>query len=152
LGADKDSIKVILVQTVNLLTEKGNLARFSKRKGNISQLEEALNYIEMDQLKFFLLEKETNQPLSINTELLKENKEKTRLDYIQYAHARCHQIFQKAQEKEMIRISSNINLLTAQTERKIFNSLIRFSLVLENIIEDSKPHHLINYSYELSNA
>jgi len=34
----------------------------------------------------------------------KENKVKTRLYYIQYAHARCHQIFCKALEKRVDKI------------------------------------------------
>ena len=94
----KKSLQIILVQIVNLLTKEGQTQRFSKRTGNTIELAEALQYMDMDQLKFFLLEKEPNQPLSINTELLRENEEKTRLYYIQYAHARCHQIFQKAHE------------------------------------------------------
>lgn len=147
-----ESLQIILVQIVNLLTKEGQTARFSKRAGNTIELDEALQYLDMDQLKFFLLEKEPNQPLSINTELLRENKEKTRLYYIQYAHARCHQIFQKAQEKGIAKISSNIDLLKEQNERKIFNLLIRFPFVLENIIEENKPHHLVYYLYELSRA
>lgn len=146
----EDSMQIILVQVVNLLTEEGKTARFSKRAGNTIELEEALMHVDIDQLKFFLLEKESNQPLLINGKLLKENKEKTRLYYIQYAHARCHQIFQKAQEKGLTKISSNIDLLTNKIERKIFNLLIRFTSVLENIIEENKPHHLIHYLHDLA--
>jgi len=146
------SLQIILVQIVNLLTKEGQTQRFSKRAGNIIELDEALQHMDMDQLKFFLLEKEPNQPISINTELLKENKEKTRLYYIQYAHARCHQIFQKAQERGIDKVSSSIDLLKEQGERKIFNLLIRFPFVLENIMEENKPHHLVNYLYELARA
>jgi arginyl-tRNA synthetase len=138
------------VQIVNLLTKDGQEERFSKRAGNTIELKEALEHMDMDQLKFFLLEKEPNQPISINPEVLKESQEKTRLYYIQYAHARCHQIFQKAWEKGIAKISDNISLLKEQKEREIFNLLIRFSLVLENIVEENKPHHLINYLYELA--
>jgi arginyl-tRNA synthetase len=152
LGYDSEKLQIILVQIVNLLTKEGSTERFSKRSGNTIELEEALRYIDIDQLKFFLLEKDPNQPISINTELLKENREKTRLYYIQYAYARCHQILQKAQERGLEKISFDINLLKKESERKIFNLLIRFSLVLENIIEENKPHHLIYYLYELSRA
>ncbi|CFW92761.1 Arginine--tRNA ligase [endosymbiont DhMRE of Dentiscutata heterogama] len=149
LGHKPENLQIILVQTVNLLTKDGP-ARFSKRAGNTIELAEALKYLQLDQLKLFLLEKDPNQPLSINTELLKENQEKTRLYYIQYAHARCHQIFQKANEKNIERIGSGIDLLTDQAERSIFNLLIRFVFVLENVIEENKSHHLINYLYELA--
>jgi len=150
LGHKREAIQIILVQIVNLLTKEGGTARFSKRSGNTIELEETLKYMDMDQLKFFLLEKDPNQPISINTELLKENKEKTRLYYIQYAHARCHQIFHKAQEKEIAKISSNIDLLKEKNERDIFKLLVQFSFVLENIVAENKPHYLINYLYELA--
>ena len=39
-----------------------------------------------------------------------------------------------------------------EKERKIFNLLIRFSLILENIVEENKPHHLVYYLYELARA
>ncbi|CAG8521756.1 17657_t:CDS:2 [Cetraspora pellucida] len=146
----KKCLSIIRPQSRKLTNNFKGPTRFSKRAGNTIELAEALKYLQLDQLKFFLLEKDPNQPLSINTKLLKENQEKTRLYYIQYAHARCHQIFQKANEKNIERIGSSIDLLTNQTEREIFNLLIRFSLVLENVIEENKPHHLINYLYELA--
>ena len=150
LGYKTERIQIVLVQMVNLLTQEGQVKRFSKRAGNTIELTEALKYMDMNQLKFFLLEKEPNQPLSINTELLKENREKTRLYYIQYAHARCHQIFQKARERNIEKINSNVNLLKQKNEREIFKLLVKFSFVLENIIEENKPHHLIHYLYKLA--
>ncbi|CAH1756522.1 13933_t:CDS:2 [Entrophospora sp. SA101] len=150
LGHKPEVIQIILVQMVNLLTKAGQTERFSKRAGNTIELEEILNYMDMDQLKFFLLEKEPNQPISINIELLKENQEKTRLYYIQYAHARCHQIFHKAQEKEIAKISPNIDLLKEKNERDIFKLLVQFPFILENIVAENKPHYLINYLYELA--
>ena len=150
LSHKSKSLQIILVQTVNLLTKEGQTTKFSKREGNTIELDEALRYMDMNQLKFFLLEKEPNQPLSINTELLKENREKTQLYYIQYAHARCHQMFQKARERNIEKINSNINLLKQKNEREIFKLLVRFSFVLENIIEENKPHHLIHYLYKLA--
>jgi arginyl-tRNA synthetase len=150
LGYEPERLQIILVQTVSLFTKEGQTTRFSKREGNTIELGEALQYMDMDQLKFFLLEKEPNQPLSINTELLKENKEKTRLYYIQYAHARCHQIFRKAQEKGMAEISSNIDLLKQAGERKIFKLLVQFPFILESVVAETKLHHLIYYLYELA--
>jgi len=120
LGYQAETIQIILVQIVNLLTPEGDTKKFSKRLGNTISLEETLKYLEMDQLKFYLLEKEPNQPLFINTELLKENQEKTRLYYLQYAHARCQQLISKAQIKNLDKNSLQINLL-GEKERKILN-------------------------------
>jgi len=137
---------------VSLLTKDKRTERFSKRAGNSIELAETLKYMDIDQLKFLLLEKDSNQPISINAELLKENREKTRLYYIQYAHARCHQIFQKARERDIVKISSNIDLLRKINERGIFRLLVQFPFVLETIIEENKPHYLIHYLYALSQA
>jgi len=149
LGYPAEKLQIILVQMVNLLSPTGQLEKFSKRAGNTIELTEALQYLGLDQLKFFLVEKEENQPLSINPQLLKENQEKTRLYYIQYAHARCHSIFQKATQMGINQISDQIDLL-GESERKIFNWLIRFPLVLEKIIEENKPHHLVHYLHDLA--
>ncbi|MCE8159141.1 MAG: arginine--tRNA ligase [Candidatus Moeniiplasma glomeromycotorum] len=149
LGYSPQRIQIILVQMVNLLAPTGQLEKFSKRAGNTIELTETLQYLGLDQLKFFLGEKEVNQPLLINPQLLKENQEKTRLYYIQYAHARCHQIFQKAEQMGINQILNQIDLL-GENERKIFNWLIRFPLVLEKIIEENKPHHLVHYLHDLA--
>ncbi|CAH1767605.1 755_t:CDS:2, partial [Entrophospora sp. SA101] len=106
LGYEPEDLQIILVQIVNLLTKEGQAERFSKRAGNTIELAEALKYMEIEQLKFFLLEKENNQPLAINVELLKENKEKTRLYYTQYAYA--PQVFQTYYQKETIIEEKNL--------------------------------------------
>lgn len=151
LGYPVEKLQIILVQMVNLLAPSGELEKFSKRTGNTIELTEASQYLGLDQLKFFLGEKEVNQPLSINPQLLKENQKKTRLYYIQYAHARCHQIFQKAGQMSLNQVSNQIDLL-GENERKIFNWLIRFPLVLEKIIEENKPHHLVHYLHDLAQS
>jgi arginyl-tRNA synthetase len=151
LGYQAETIQIILVQMVNLLTPEGDTKKFSKRSGNTINLEEALKYLKIDQLKFYLLEKESNRPLAINTELLKENQEKTRLYYLQYAHARCQQLINKAQEKNLDKISFQIDLL-GKKERKLLNLLIRFPNILEKITEENKPHYLIHYLDELAHS
>jgi arginyl-tRNA synthetase len=152
LGYNQKRIKIILVQTLSFLAPSGQSEKFSKRLGNTIELDEALNYLDLNQLKFFLLEKEFNQPLTINSKLLKEKQEKTRLYYFQYAYVRCHQLFQKAREKKIEKISSDINLLKNKKEKKILNLLVRFPFVLEKIIEENKPHYLIYYLDELAHA
>jgi len=79
---------------VSLLTEDGS-KKFSKRLGTVIDVNEALKIIEKDQLRFSFLEKESSHSLTINLNSLSEQKEKSRLYYVQYAHARCNQILTK---------------------------------------------------------
>jgi len=148
LGYNREKIQVILTQMVSLLAKDGSTQKFSKRAGNAISINEALEWLKKDQLRFCLLEKEPNIHLTISKENLLQ-KENTRLYYLQYAHARCHQIFKKAKEKG-IKISYQIDLLESESERKIYIFLVRFSHVLEKIIEENKPHYLIHYLDELA--
>lgn len=153
LGYDQKRIEIILTQMVNLLTEDGQTKKFSKRSGNTININEALEWLGKDQLRFAMLEKEPNVHLTINKDLLQKEQEKSRLYYLQYAHARCCQLLNKAREKglnwdEDNKIINNLNWNSQ--ERKILKNLIRFPLILQLIIEENKPHYLIYYLIELA--
>jgi len=142
-------LQIILIQTLKLLISEGKKSKFSKRLGNVIELQDALKYIDQEQLKFFCLEKDANQPIDINVKLLKTHQEKTSLYYLQYAHARCWQILIKAKEKKIDNISLEINLLNQQ-EKPILNLLIRFPSILKIIEKNNKPHILLHYLLDLS--
>ena len=73
---------IVLIQMVSLLTNEGS-KKFSKRLGNSIGLEETLNILKKDQLRFCLLEKESNHTLLIDLETLNQHSENSRLYYIQ---------------------------------------------------------------------
>jgi len=150
LNFDNKRIEIILIQVVKILEKENILKKLSKRDGNVIELNDSLKYINLEELKFFLLENDSNQPLIISSNILKKNKKKTCLYYIQYAYARCCQIFLKAKEKKINKISKNINLLKNKKEREIFNLLIKFNLILEKMIEINKPQILLYYLKDLS--
>ena len=151
LGYDPQTLQIVLVQTVSLLTPAGKSQRFSKRAGNQIELTEALNYVELDQLRFFLLEKEINQPLTINLQLLAQSQEKTLLYYIQYAHARCQQLLLKAQKEKIDESWLKVAFLPwKKEERKILKSLLHFFSLIQLIVEENQPHHLIHYLINLA--
>lgn len=147
-----DKISLVIVQTLSLLTSDGDKRKFSKRLGNSITLDDILQVSEVDQLKFLLLEKESNQPISLNIELLEKNQEKTRLYYIQYAYARSFQIIKKAHEKNFLVTKNKTDLLRDNKEKKIKNLIARFRFVLDNCSEERKHHYLLHYLFELSSA
>jgi len=98
MGYDQERIKVILTQTVSLLGKDGKSQKFSKRLGNAISVFESLKLLGKDNLRFSLLEKDPNIHLTIDKDSLKKKKESSRLYYVQYAHARCNQIINKAKE------------------------------------------------------
>lgn len=151
LGYDSKKIKVVLTQLTYLLTEEGESKKFSKRLGTAIYLDEAIKWWGKDWLRFSLLMKEPNSSLLVSNRSLQETK-KDNLYYIQYSHARCHQLLVKAREKKIDLNYQNIDLPWTQEERSILKNLLRFSFVIKLIIEENKPHHLIYYLNDLAQS
>src|SRR3989338_6751268 len=67
--------------------------------------------------------------------------------YIQYTHARARSILRKA-EMESCDLPEKIETLT-EKERLLIGTLLRFSDVLQDALEQHMPHKIANYLYEL---
>lgn len=153
LGYDvKDRIFIVLIQMVSLLTNEGN-KKFSKRLGNSIDVDETLKVLKKDQLRFCLLEKESNHSLLINLEMLTQQNENSRLYYVQYAHVRCNQILKKwgsLEENDNVLFIRSPFLLEEKKEKNIIINLVRFSQVIFESADQKKPFLIIHYLQALS--
>lgn len=68
--------------------------------------------------------------------------------YLQYAYTRIASVFRKA-ELQMTSFSANISI-TEEKERELALKLMKFSEVVEQVIDDAMPHVLCTYLYDLS--
>lgn len=97
LGEDPDKFAVILTQIVNL-SRDGEFVRMSKRAGNFVTLEEVMDEVGVDAVRYYLAESNPQNPINFDLALAKETSKKNRAYYIQYAHARCCSILRNALE------------------------------------------------------
>ncbi len=149
---DQEKLVVILIQMVALLEGKEH-KKFSKRAGTVIEIEEALSMIGKDQLRFCLLEKEVGHTININLFLLKEQKERSRLYYLQYAHARCCQLILRARRFSLYEndpFGQNSFLLKVEKERSILKNLVRFESIICSVIAEKKPSIIIQYLQTLA--
>jgi len=66
--------------------------------------------------------------------------------YIQYAHTRCSSILRKAKKwKQIFRIQK-----LEEGEKQLLKKLCQFSTVVEQAVNQMRPHYICNYAYELS--
>lgn len=147
----KGILEIVIVQISNLLLPDKTKAKFSKRKGNVIGISD-LKGVDQDQLRFFCLEKSPNQQLDINIQVLEESQEKTKLYYIKYAHARCHQLWEKAREKKIDTPVVVKTDLLGRKEKGVLNNLVRFSSVVEESVNSNQCHPLVYYLWDLAKS
>ena len=97
LGKDPAKLEVVLTQIVNL-SRDGQIVRMSKRMGTVVLLEDLLEEVGRDAVRYYLAESSPLNPISFDLELAKKHSKENPAFYIQYAHARCCSILRRALE------------------------------------------------------
>jgi len=139
-------LDIVILQFVTLL-EKGKKMRMSKRKGIYVTMDELLNKIDVDVIRFFSLQKSANTHLNFDISLAKEQSEKNPVYYVQYAYARICSILEKA-KKEKIELIK----LEHSSEIDLAKHLIKFPEVVEDTVKDYQVHRIPQYSRELAES
>ncbi|MCK4453911.1 arginine--tRNA ligase [Candidatus Parcubacteria bacterium] len=153
----KDKLDIILHQFVTIL-RKGEKQRMSKRKGVYFTINELLDEISSDVMRFFFLQKSINTHLNFDIALAKEQSEKNPVYYIQYAFARIQSILAKIPNpKFQIPNKSQIpnpklELLKHPSELNLIKQLIKFPEVVEDTAKDYQVQRLPQYAFDLAAA
>ena len=91
-GDDPDAdIEVLIGQLVSI-----NGARLSKRAGNIIELDDLREWLGTDALRYSLARYPADSPLTLDPELLQKRTNDNPVFYVQYAHARTHNVARNA--------------------------------------------------------
>lgn len=100
LGKPLDSIKIIILQQVNLL-EGGEKAKMSKREGKFVTLDELLSAVGKDAARYYFLMRNYNSHLDFDVDMAKTQSNDNPVFYVQYGYARVCNIMVHAEEKRM---------------------------------------------------
>ncbi len=131
LGYDENKLEVILSQMVALL-KGGEPYKMSKRAGNFILMSDVIEEIGSDALRFVFLTKKSDTHLEFDVDLLKQQDSSNPIYYIQYAHARINQIFQKSGKSVDDIIDVNLDNLDEDSRNILF-----LALILPEVLEDS---------------
>lgn len=144
LGYDKSKIKVLLYQFVTL-TENGEQVKMSKRTGKSYTLDELLDEVGEDVVRFFLIMRNITTHLEFDLALAKEQSDKNPVFYLQYAHARICSVLDNARAKGTDYKDANLNLLQHEKEITLIKSILRFPEVIKQSADRFEPHTLCEY-------
>jgi arginyl-tRNA synthetase len=150
LGYDPEKVNVLLHQFVTL-TENGQQVKMSKRTGKSYTLDELLDEVGEDVVRFFLLMRGIQTHLEFDLSLAKEQSDKNPVFYLQYAHARISSIFEKLKENEIsVENKADLTLLTHQNEINLIKTLMQFEKSIMTAANKFEPHVLADYLRKLA--
>ncbi|UYN83936.1 MAG: arginine--tRNA ligase [Microcella sp.] len=140
-------IEVLIGQLVSI-----NGARLSKRAGNIIELNDLRAWLGTDALRYSLARYPADSPLTLDPELLQKRSNDNPVFYVQYAHARTHQVARNAADSGVTRESFAAELLTDETESVLLGSLAEFPRIVAQAAELREPHRVARYLEQLAAA
>ena len=150
LGCDTNKVKVLIHQFVTLM-EKGEPVKMSTRKAQYVTLDDLIDEVGPDVVRYFFLMRGMNTHLDFDLELAKNESDENPVYYLQYAHARLCNILKHA-ESLGHKFNKNTNLadLTLDSEILLIKSLLEFPNVVEKSHVNLEPQTIANYLQDLA--
>ncbi|MAP64825.1 MAG: arginine--tRNA ligase [Microbacterium sp.] len=145
-GDDPDTdIEVLIGQLVSV-----NGAKLSKRAGNIIELDDLRDWIGTDALRYSLARYPADSPLTLDPEILRKRTNDNPVFYVQYAHARTHNVSRNAHSSGVDRSRFAPELLDHETESALLGALQEFPRLVAFAAELREPHRIARYLEELA--
>jgi arginyl-tRNA synthetase len=152
LGHEKEALKIILVQLVNLLRD-GKPAAMSTRSGEFVTLREVVDEVGRDAARYNFLMRRSDSHLDFDLELAKKQSNENPVYYVQYAHARICSILRMAAERGIAAPAvgeADASLLRLPEETDLIKAITRFPEVVEGAARTLEPHRLTFYLNDLA--
>jgi arginyl-tRNA synthetase len=152
LGKDRQAIKVLFVQLVNLLG-KGEQIAMSTRAGEFVTLKDVMEEVGRDAARFIFLTRRSDSPLDFDLELAKQKSADNPVYYVQYAHARICSIIRLALERKLdLDDPSNLDSgrLTLPEEMALIKQLSLYPEVVDNSARFLEPHRIPYYLTQIA--
>jgi arginyl-tRNA synthetase len=148
LGIDPAKLVVILHQMVNLKDGK-----MSKRAGRFVTLDELVDRVGSDPVRYFYLLRSPDTTIEFDLELAVTQSNENPVYYAQYAHARMVNVEATALEKHSkLPERADVSLLVEGAELDVARQLAFWPEVVEDAARMLEPHRIPYYVQDLATA
>jgi arginyl-tRNA synthetase len=148
LGLDADKLVIIIHQLVNL--QEG---RMSKRAGRFVTLDELVDRVGSDAVRYFYLLRSPDTTIEFDLELAVTQGNENPVYYAQYAHARLTNVETAAGERHpRLPDQADVDLLTESWELDVARQLAFWPDVVEDATAMLEPHRIPYYVHDLATA
>lgn len=156
LSDNKVHIDIKLTQLVNFLKD-GLPLKMSKRAGNFLAVEDVLELVGKDVLRFIMLTRKNDMVLDFDVDKVVEQSKDNPVFYVQYANARANSILRNAklQMPDAIKLLDNINLLdlsglSSAAEIDLIKLLSYWPRQVEIAATHREPHRIAFYVQQVA--
>jgi len=149
LGYNTNKMRVLIHQFATV-SEDGESVKMSTRKANFITLDELLDEVGRDVVRYFFLMRGMNTHLNFDINIAKSESDENPVFYLQYAYARICNIINRATELGYNTKNPDLSLLSTNIEIEIINSLITFPDCVNDVATKLEPQIIINYLQSLA--
>ena len=148
LGNDTKKMRVLVHQFVTI-QESGKPVKMSTRKANFISLDDLINEVGADVVKYFFSMRGINSHLNFDLNLAKDQSDQNPVFYIQYAYARSVNIINKSKDTGLYSIDDfDFNQLSKPEEINLIKCLLKFPELIIKSSDDLEPQLIANYLME----
>jgi arginyl-tRNA synthetase len=151
MGCDDARITVVLYQFVTLLRE-GKQVKMSTRKATFVTVDELVDEVGSDALRFFFLMRKPDNLIEFDLDLAKKQSQENPVFYVQYAHARLCSIERQAGEQGVSATGATVDLrrLVEPEEYGLLKTLAEYPQLVAGAATDLAPHRVMFYLMDLA--
>jgi arginyl-tRNA synthetase len=154
LGYDPDAVEIVLYQFV-ALSRGGQRTKMSKRAGDIVTLDELLDEVGPDAVRFTLLSHNSDSAMTFDIEAVKRQSMDNPVFYVQYGHARIASILRTAAERgvELRPVEdADLSLLGEEPELDLLREVSEMDEQVRTAAAARAPSRLAHYSERIAAA
>lgn len=154
LGLEPSRLDIVLYDLVRLYRD-GQEVKLSKRSGDIITVDEVVDEVGADAVRFLLLTRSNQTVMDFDLNLAVQQNDQNPVYYVQYAHARMASILRTAAERGFVAdawAAGDLDLLRHPGELTLLRKMAELPEVIEKAALQLAPHHLAFYAQELAST
>lgn len=143
------NLQILIGQMVNLVKD-GQPMRMSKRAGTVVTMEDLVEIVGTDAARYALVRSSADSNLDVDLDILQKKTNDNPVFYVQYAHARTHNVARNAAASGVDRSEFAPELLDHESESALLGALQEFPRLVAFAAELREPHRVARYLEELA--
>ena len=156
-ATDNKADLIVKVCQLVRIVDKKEVLKMSKREGQFISLNEVINKIGKDVIRFIMLLRKNNEDIDFDLQKITEQSKDNPVFYVQYAHARCCSVLREA--RNFFKISEislknikkhNLKNSNDRNEISLIKEVVKWPKILEDSVCYHEPHRITFFLQSLA--